>query len=170
MRKQPTRLKTHARRKAIIIAATAICSVLLVAGIIFVLNHQPGYRPPPFEPGAVTGTAQPPESAQHVGLDAGEFTFMLASIMRLQEGGAVEIYFANPPENEVYLMCEIVDFNGNTLYRSGLLRPGEYVAELPPIQMPQGEAIEVWIHIYALEPGEFFSVGTVTVGNVLRAD
>ena len=170
LRKQPVRVKTHSTRKKAVITITAVITAALVAAIVIVAGYQPSYRPPPFEPSAVTGVPQPPESVMHTGFDAGGFTFMIAGNKQLQEDGSVRIYLTNPPENEVYLMCEIVDTCGNTLYRSGLLRPGEYVAELPAVESerPVNETVDILIHVYALEQDGFFSAGTVTLGNVLQ--
>jgi len=150
------------------IVASAVCTLALAVAIFFVVNYRPQHTPPPFEPGAVTGTPEPPERIGHVGFDAGNFTFMIASVMYQQEDGSVGLYLTNPLGNDVYLMCEVIDQDGNTIYRSGLLRPGEYVAGLYPTARLGGEIIDVIVHIYALEPEGFFSAGTVMLGNVLQ--
>ena len=134
---------------------------------MFALAYRPQYTPPPFEPRAVRGIPQPAESIGHVALDAHNFSFMIASALYQQQDGSLQIYLTNLPENEVYLMCEVIDLDGRILYRSGLLRPGEYLAGFYPQTRPANEAIAVRVHIYALEPESFFSAGTITIGGTL---
>ena len=150
------------------IVTSAVCTLVLAVAIFFVVSYQPQYTPPPFEPDAVTGIPEPPERIRHVGFDAGNFTFMIASVIYQQEDGSVGLYLTNPLGNDVYLMGEVIDQDGNTIYRSGLLRPGEYVPRLYPTVRMRSEAIDVIINIYALESEGFFSAGTVMLGNVLQ--
>jgi len=143
-------------------------TLALAAGVAFAISNQASFTPPPFESRAAVGVPQPPEMLRHTRIDAGRFAFMVAGILRQQEDSSLQIYFTNPEENDVYLLCEIFGADGEMIYRSGMLRPGEYVANLSPITIPGNEAVDIRINIYALEPEGFFSAGTVTLGNILQ--
>lgn len=94
---------------------------------------------------------------------------MTAGTIYQQADGALELYLTSPEENEAYLLCEVTDIEGKTLYRSGLLRPGEYVERLDSLTALENKAIEIAVNIYAFEPETFYSIGTVTLKNVLQA-
>jgi len=162
------RVKTGAVRKRAAMAGSAVLTLALAVCVLFVISNQASFTPPTFEPGAAVGVPQPPEILRYTRIDAGSFTFMIAGVLRQQEDGSLRIYFTNPEENDVYLMCEIFDADGEMIYRSGMLRPGEYVASLSPITIPGNEAVDIRINIYALEPEVFFSAGTVALGNILQ--
>ena len=168
MREQPTRIKTGAKRKRAMMIAAIFITVTLAAAIIFAINYQHSYTPPPFESRAVVGVPHPPEMLKHTRIDAGSFAFKIAGVLQQQEDGSLQIYLTNPEENEVYLMCEILTSDGEAIYRSGLLRPGEYVVSLPPIAVLGDDSMDVRINIYALERDFFFSAGTVTLRNILQ--
>ena len=171
LREQPVHVQTGDNKKKILLIVIILFSVALAAAAAaYAMLYQPSYRPPPFEPGAAAGTPAPPEGFGYGEIDAmGSFKFGLAGVMYQQEDGALRIYFTNPEENEAYLMCEVADPGGAALYRSGLLRPGEYVESLRPARKrPENEAISVEVKIYALDPEHYYSVGMVTLDNVLQ--
>jgi hypothetical protein len=169
MREQPMRVRTGALR-----AITPVCAVILltaalgVAAIFLFLYERP-YSPPPYEPEAITGVPEPPENFRYSKIDVmGSFIFGIAGTTYQQEDGSLKIFFANPEENEAYLLCEVISADGVALYKSGLLRPGEYVERLRPLIGLKNEAIRIEIYIYALEPDTFYSVGMVTLDNILQ--
>ena len=169
MREQPLRVQTHAARKQAALLASSLTMAVLSAAIVFAVLYQPTYMPPHFESGAVAGFPNPPEKLKYSKFDAMDtFMFMIAGVMVRQKDGSLLVYLTNPQENYAYLMCEIVDSNDKTLYKSGLLRPGEYVANLHPIVNPDNKVADIRIHIYALEPERFISIGTVTLINTLQ--
>jgi acylphosphatase len=149
--------------------AAALSGAAAIAPLFQSSNNQQ-YKPPPFELSAVAGMPAPPEGFGYSEIDAmGSFTFGLAGVIYQQEDGSLRIYFANPEKNEAYMMCEVVGPDGNTLYKSGLLRPGEYVASLNPVIKLENKAVNVEVKVYALDPEQFYSIGTVTLDNVLQA-
>ena len=162
------RVKTGAVRKRAAMIVSVAFTIALAAGVTFAISNQASFTPPPFESRAAVGVPQPPEMLRYTRIDADRFAFMVAGILTQQEDGSLRIYFTNPEENDVYLMCEIFDADGEVIYRSGMLRPGEYVATLSPITIPGNEAVDIRINIYALEPEVFFSAGTVALGNILQ--
>lgn len=169
MREQPTEVTTGFRKRRVLIFAVVIITVILAAAVLFVALYQPSYKPPPFETNAVEGKPKPPESFGYSILKAaGSFSFGLVGVMYQQEDGSLRVYFTNPEENEAYLMCEVVSFDGNTLYKSGLLRPGEYIVSLDPVRKLDNEAVNIVIKIYALDLEHYYSIGTVTLDNILQ--
>ena len=169
MREQPTRIKTGAVKNRAAIITSAVITLALAGIILFLVQYEPPYKPPAFEVGAVTGTPSPPESFGYNSVDAaGKFEFMLAGTFYQQEDASLRIYFNNPPQNEVYLMCEVTDSGGATLYKSGLLRPGEYVESLKPARRLENAATPVEVNVYAFEPDTYYSTGTVVLKNTLQ--
>ena len=169
MRKQLTHARTDAARKLAVVL-TAVSTILLAAAFVFLYAYEPPYKPPPFEPEANIGAPIPPDNMGYTELDAmGRFTFGIASNIYQQEDGSLKLYLTNKGDNEIYLMCEVIDIaKERTLYRSGLLRPGEYVESLYPIRKLKNEAVMVEICVYALSPEDYVSIGTITLDNVLQ--
>jgi len=172
MREQPMHVKTGSKRmRVFILTVTILTAVLAIAvtAVVFTSLYKPSYKPPPFEQGAVAGMPEAPDSYGYGKIDAmGNFTFWIASVMYRQEDGSIRVYFTNPADNEEFLLCEVVDHEGNTLYKSGLLRPGEHVVSLNPVKKLENEAIKVEVKVYALDSEHFYSAGTVTLDNTLQ--
>jgi hypothetical protein len=169
MREQPTRIITGTVIRQVVIFAIIAVTVLLALAVMFVIKYEPPYQPPPFELNAVQGVPNPPENMGYSDVDAmGKFIFWLASTMYQQKDRSLCLYLTNPQENEVYIMCRIVDEKDKTLYKSGLIRPGEYVERLYPIKKIKNKAVNIEVNIYAFDPENFQSVGTVTLDNILQ--
>ena len=169
MRKQPIRVITGAAKKYMILSAFILLAVISVAAAIFAALYETPYKPPPFEPAAVRGVPNPPDNMKYSDINAaGRFTFWLAGTAYQQTDGSLFLYLTNPEESEVYIMCRVTDKNGAELYKSGLLRPGEYVERLDALKKMKNEALDIKIYIYALDPDNFQSVGTVTLDNILQ--
>jgi hypothetical protein len=135
----------------------------------FATSRQQPYKPPPFETKAIVGFPEPPESFSYSEINAaGIFTFGMAGAMYQQEDGSLQVYFTNPEENEPYLMCEVVDKEGKTMYKSGLLRPGEYVISLYPVRKLENAVTNIEINVYGLDPEHYYSAGTITLDNILQ--
>jgi len=166
LRTQPTNLKTGSLKKRVIIFISIISTLAFTAAALFALLYNAPYNPPPFEPKALQGTPQPPDDSGYSIIDAaGNFTVGAAGNMQYDEDGSLQIYLTNPKENDVYIMCAITDAAGKTLYKSGLLRPGEYVVSFDPI-IKQKEAFgeaEIAVKIYAFEPENYYSMGAITL-------
>jgi hypothetical protein len=169
MREQPVKVRTGAVRRVIFLWAVILIMAAMITAVVYFLLYKPPYTPPPYELNAVRGNPEPPKDALFSFLNAEKFIIGIAGNMIKDESGSLILFFANPEENEVYLLCEIFDSDGKLLCRSGLLRPGEYVEKLPLSEdIRPGTEISVEINIYALEPKDFHSIGTVTLENVLR--
>ena len=175
MREQPekTSVKRTWMASLAVIIPTAVLAVAIVCVALYQplyqLHSKPQYEPPPFEPGAVLGRPEAPDSFGYGEIDAaGSFAFGLAGVMYQQEDGSLRVYFRNPEDNKAYLMCEVVGYDGETLYRSGLLRPGEHVVSLSPKTRLDNVAKSIEVKVYALDLVHYYSIGTVTLDNTLQ--
>jgi len=168
-REQPTSVATGRWRRRAVVAVALIATLAAVVVAVLWLRYERPYSPPPFEPDAVVGVPDVPGNMGYSEVDAmGQFAFRLCGVTYQQEDGTLRLFFTNPSENEAYLMCEVLDLNGKALYKSGLLRPGEYVERLSPMVDIENEAINIEIKVYALNMGNYTSVGTVSLDNVLQ--
>lgn len=167
MREQPTHVKTGMGKRILYAAAG-----LALAGILTVMGVQrltPAYVPPDFEASAVRGVPSPPENMGYGEISApGGFSFFVAGTMYQQEDGSLLIYLTNPSDSGYNLMCEITDQSNRTIYRSGVLRPGEYVERLEPAKQLPNEAMEIAMNVYAFEPDTWYSRGTISLNNMLQ--
>lgn len=146
-------------------------TLVLLLGIYTLWNYEKPYTPPPFESNAAEGVPKPEDSFGYGTIEhENSFAFAAAGSIYQQEDGSVILYFTNPEESQSLMMCEIVEKeNGNTLYRTGLLKPGEYVERVKPLEKIPNEAIDVEMKVYAFEEATFYSKGAVTLGNTLQA-
>ena len=169
MREQPTKVTTGAAKSKAAVFLVSAVTVMLAAAVIFAIRHTPPYKPPPFEKTAIRGVPNPNGDMGYSEIDAmGKFKFSLAAVMYQQSDGSLLVYFTNPEINSVYLMCEINGKNGAALYKSGLIRPGEYVERLKPAGAIKNEAVEIKINVYAFNPENFQSAGTAALNNILQ--
>jgi len=170
MREQSFRIRTGAARKRAAILVLAVAITVLTAAVIWFYLYEPPYQPPPFESEAVQGIPDPPQNMGYGQIDAlGKFTFGIIGVMYRQKDGSLKLYLTNHEENEAYLMCEVIDIeNKKILYRSGLLKPGEYVESLYPLKKMKNEAIQIEVNVYALDLESYISLGSVTLDNLLQ--
>ena len=60
-------------------------------------------------------------------------------------------------------MCTIADDEGNVLYKSGLLRPGEYINTLEPLSKISDEFVNATVEMLAFEPETYYSKGVIVL-------
>jgi hypothetical protein len=122
------------------------------------------------EENAVSGVPEPEESLNFGTIEVdGGFSFALAGTMYQQKDGSLLLYFTNPEDSGVLMMCEICEKStGEILYQSGLLSPGQYVGRLRPQHTLKNEAIIIEMKVYGFEPETYYSMGTVTLENTLQ--
>jgi len=168
-RVQHTRLRTGAVQKRVLIFLTAITAFLMVVALVYAVRYEAPYTPPPLETNTSFGVPVPAENMRYSQLETPAFTFGIAATAYQQKDGSLKIYLTNHESNQAYLMCEVVNKETNrVLYRSGLLRPGEYVESLDPLRRIENIATPIEIFIYALELDGYFSVGQVSIDNILQ--
>jgi len=168
-REQYTRLRTGVVQKRVLTLLTVVTAMLMVASLVYAIRYEAPYTPPPLETNASFGIPDPAENMRYSRLETPAFTFGIAATAYQQKDGSLKIYLTNHESNQAYLMCEVINKETNrVLYRSGLLRPGEYVESLNPLRRIENVATPIEIFIYALELDGYFSVGQVSIDNILQ--
>ena len=77
------------------------------------------------------------------------------------------LYLTNPASNTVWLKVRMLDAKGNILGETGLVRPGEYVAQLQPEKdLKPGTAIT--LKIMAYEPDTYYSAGAAALTTTIH--
>jgi hypothetical protein len=174
IKKQPTRTQTTrlvtGRRKLLLMLLGAF--LLIGAGTIAITAYASRtipYEPPPFEQGAVIGVPVPPDNMSYNPISAnGGYSFSMAANLYQQENGDLCLYFTNPEDSGVWMMCEVLSDAYGTMYQSGVLRPGEYVERLSKVSDFPNEPIEIEIRVYGFEPDTYQSKGTVYLKTILQ--
>lgn len=142
-----------------------------IAGICLWISKNEIYIPPEFEINAVDGIPVPDEHFMYgtIETDYG-FVFSMATNVYQQEDRCVYVYLTNYEDNNVNMMCEIVNKNtGETYYKSGVITPGQYVEKLMPSMEFPNEAFDAQIMIYSFEEGSWHSGGTVEITAIVQA-
>lgn len=164
-------LQSHTGDKRKIIALSIVGAFGLIAILLIIIGLSKSYKPPKFEANATTGIPAPEEGYLYgtIETDYG-YSFALAANLYQQEDQSLNIYFTNPSRNDIYLMCEVIDKQSEkTLYKSGLVQPGEYVASLTPQNEFSNVAIPVTVKIYAFEKDTWYSAGSSIIDGILQA-
>lgn len=140
-----------------------------VAVMLYVLcRPQTTFVPPPFESTAVSGTPENvPETLGYASLDATAYQLALCGAPTVQDGAAT-LYFTNPAGNTVWLKVRVCTVDGTLLGESGLLRPGEYVENVPLDTLPT-EDTPVVLKVMAYELDTYRSAGAVSLSTMLSA-
>ena len=168
-RKQYNRLTTGVVQKRLLMILSAVITLLMVTALVYAVRYEAPYTPPPFESNARLGIPTPAENMRYGNLETPAFTFGIAATAYQQKDGSLKIYLTNHENNHAYLMCEVINVETEkVLYRSGLLRPGEYVESLEPLRKIENVATPIEIFVYALELDGYLSVGQVSIDNILQ--
>ena len=167
-RKQPTKLQSGKKQNALIVALL-VGLVLLIAGVCYVASRMT-YVPPEYEVNAGKGVPSPEESFMYGGIETQYgFSFAMASNLYQQEDGSIKVYFTNPEENRVKLMVEIFETETEqSLYRSGVILPGEYIEKLEKNSEFSNEQKEITVKIYAFEENTWYSAGHIEISGLLQ--
>lgn len=168
MREQTNRVKTGNAFRYAILAIT----VILVIGLAYVASSyfsKPEYVPPEFDAAAQTGEPSPAENLAYDEISAENgLRFSLAGTMYQQDDGSLLIYLTNPAASQCIISCEVKNEAGDTLYKSGAIRPGEYVERLMPQMEIENIAMPITMLVYAFEPDTWYSMGEVRLTNILQ--
>ena len=167
--KQNRQRKQARRRQRRLMTAVAALCALSVAVMIYALvtpkTAMGEFVPPPFDPAAVTGTPQLSDDLGWQELDAKEYKVGMCGKV-LPNGQAVDVWFANPAENTVWMKLRLLDSKGNLLGETGLIRPGEYVRSVTLSTVPAA-GTELVMKVMAYEPESYTSAGVVTLRTVI---
>lgn len=168
MREQTDRVRTGYGAKLIILSVTALLLIAAAYAAVTFFSRQ-GYSHPEFDATAAAGVPAPADNMAYNEISAENgVRFSLAATMYQQEDGSLLVYFTNPAASQCVLMCEIKNEAGKTLYKSGAVRPGEYVERLTPLTEIENIATPITMWVYAFEPDTWYSVGEVQLSNILQ--
>ena len=76
------------------------------------------------------------------------------------------VYFTNPSVNAAWLRLRVLDEHGDVIAQSGILKPGQYITDLPLERLPSvGEKIQLKVMGYEAET--YQSIGSVVLNHVI---
>ena len=155
--------KTTLRILAIMISIAAVFSCLIACE-----EEMGEFVPPPFDPGAIVGTAEieTPEAIGYTELDAKAYKLSVCGLVKLV-GDSADIYFTNPETNDVWLKIRVLDEKGNILGETGLIRPGEYVKSITFTEKVPKVGDKITMKIMGYQPETYYSAGAVNLGTVV---
>ena len=164
MKKNPKTNKTV----PVLCGVFAVVLIVMSAALYFGGKQDTAeFTPPPFEPAAVSGVPEVPESLGYISpyQEGMGYRFSVCGNV-VMEGNAAAVYLTNPAENEVWLKLRVLDENGNILGETGLIRPGEYVRNVALTEnLTAGTKIKLKIMGY--EPETYFSAGSATLNTAI---
>lgn len=150
------------QRKWILILSVlcAVSLAVMTAALLF-RSGTGVFVPPPFDASAQTGNPEVPDGMGYRELEVRSFRVSLCAEPVTEDETAV-VYLTNPAENEVWLKLRILDEQGNLLGESGLVRPGEYIRQVPLQTVPEPGACTV-LKVMAYEPDTYHSQGSLVL-------
>lgn len=155
-------------KKLIVIAV--FMSVLAVMFLVLASISGRGYSPPAFDESASEGEPNPEENYMYyIGETEFGYKVGMATNMYQQKNQSMKGYLTNPKTNKVNLLFVVKDVDsGKELYRSGVIKPGEYIENLNPYSRFENKQFNVEINVCAFEPDNWKSKGTVKISNILH--
>lgn len=172
MRRQPTKVQTgRGKQFGIFLASSSIIVFIIIIGINMLQGRssKAEFIAPPFDVNALAGEPSPENNFANSPVKAYEnFKFMIDSVLYQQEDGSLYVHFTNPEDTEIWMMVEVVDAENNIIYKSGIVKNGQYIEKLEPIIDIRNEAINITINIYGYEPETYYSMGLVQLTTVLQ--
>lgn len=131
---------------------------------LYYILHQPTFIPPEFDTTAISGV---PELLDELGFNyidiAKGFSIGLCGAPYIEQN-QLFLYFTNPASNDCWTLVLLVNPSGAEIGRSGVLKPGEYVASIPfTNEVTYENANSILIKIITYEPETYESRGTITL-------
>lgn len=149
-----------------ILTGTCLLSVVVMIWTL-TAGQKPGeFVPPSFEAQVQSGV--PETDVELETFDIGVFQFMICKNPEIVNGKA-RIWLVNPAENHVWLRLRILDADGGIVGKSGLVRPGEYLAELT-LDSELKAGVKVELKVMSYEPDTYYSAGAVSLFTTVWAD
>lgn len=169
MREQTAKLNTG-RSKRVLKTGFVIVCLMAIAWVWWKSYlSEPAFVPPEWEPDAQTGIPEPDKKMNYGSITApAGFSVGLCGTMYQQEDGSLLLYLTNPESNDVNIQCQIQNEAGTILYKSGVLKPGEYLERMNLLAEIPNEAMPVKIDLYGFERDTWYSKGTISLDNVLQ--
>lgn len=145
-----------------------LIALLLTAILVFQrLNTTPAFVAPGFDKSAQVGEPTPDLDLGYTAVNV-EQGFEIRLCGRLfVKNNKVEINLTNPASNDVWMMTELQDGNGQVLAQSGIIKPGEYVQSVTLLKKMTAAETNVKIVVIGYAPDTYASRGTVGMKTVL---
>lgn len=169
MRLQTAKVKTGVWKKRGGIFLVAI--LFLIVAIVFyrIFLYVSPFVPPEFETNVGQGLPSPDKNMGYDSVAAPSgFSVGLCSTMYQQEDESLVIYLTNPKINDVNIRCEIKTEDGTIIYKSGALKPNEYLEKMSPVTKLSNKPMNIQIYIYGYEQNTWYSKGTIVLENILQ--
>lgn len=143
-----------------------IISLITMIVVLVSANAKPPFVPPEFEASAILGEPDSKiEGYSVLGQDGMNYKVGFCGKPQLKDGKTY-VYFANIKDNNVWLKLRALDKDGNQLYDTGIIKPGQYIEYIE-----LGENIkakdEVKFKIMAYQPDTYYSEGAVSLNTVI---
>lgn len=149
------------KQKIVILVFGIVLLALLIAlCAVIVLHNRPVYGafvPPSWEENAVLGMPVEPLPPSFGSMTVEEgFVIAMCATPSLRDND-LDLYFASPATNTVWLLVRLYDESGRLLGESGLLKPGEHLPTITLSDVPQGDIITA--NVFSYEPETYYSRG-----------
>ena len=158
------------KRLITVLICVSVLMVIVTAVLLIVTQREtvpPPFVPPEFDASAQQGVPTVPQELGWSEINSEKLPFKVAvcGVIRIQDGKA-KIYLTNYEENTLWMKVRILSADGTTILgETGLIKPGEYVAEVPFDRLPQnGDSIKLRLMSY--EPETYYSGGAVSLNTV----
>lgn len=149
---------------------TLFC-LCLASWHLFKTLSQPEFIPPEFDDTATLGVPDSvidDTSFQYLKIDT-NFEIGLCGKPYIKDNDLF-LYFTNPANNENWLLVLLLNASGVEIGRSGVLKPGEYVASVGFSEEYELDNLNsILIKIISYEPNTYESKGTVTLNPQIYA-
>lgn len=150
------------KRKALLFCII-LCILSLGTMTIALVTHsqvQAVFTPPAFDHSAQTGTPTPPEELKYTPVEVEDGYHFSVCAQPTEKNGKVQIYFTSETSNTVWMKLQIYNSSGTMVGETGVIRPGEYVQELPLTKtVDAGE--EIHLKVIGYTPETWYSAGNV---------
>lgn len=154
------------------VLAAGLCCLLIACAVVALVRPAPDggtFVPPSFDSAAIPGVPEIPEGLDYRNLDIKEGYRVSMCVNPTLEDGSVPLYFTADAANTLWVSAMILSAEGDTLGRTGLLKPGEYV-ELVALENPPQESGEILVKILSYDPKTYYSLGVANAQILLNVE
>ena len=151
----------------IVLIIFVACLSIMIWSLCATSSPKSSFVPPPFEDHAISGEPTVPSELSYGTIAGEEIPYSLCVCATLgTEGDQLIVYFTNPSVNAAWLRLRVLDENGDVIAQSGILKPGQYITDLPLERLPSnGEKIQLKVMGYEAET--YQSIGSVVLNHVI---
>lgn len=156
------------RRLLIILAVILMIAMVFMLVLLFANRDQPiPFTPPPFEENLTEVIPKDlPEETGYREFEIAEgFTVSLCGLIQAKDNRAL-VHFSSDADNTVWTRIVLLDNQGNLLGESGVLLPGQAVADIVLNAQPS-ENMDVTVKVLSYEPETYYSHGTAEISGKL---